>query len=102
MPDLTVGEAREQLAQCRTFAQQLLAKLETLDRDGIVFDLRVGIGPLLSPPTLVHCLTPLRDYLVVGDYVMGLRGVVEWLSDVIESLDFPASRPFAEGRSSNG
>lgn len=96
MADLTVGQARQHLAQSRNGAQALLQSLEALNPSGVVVDLRVGIGPTIPIP-MGKCALPEESYLTVSDYVAAMRGIVTWIDDLILCLDVPDDRPFSEG-----
>jgi len=96
MSTLTIREAKEHLAQCVATARALHGRLAALDRDAIVIDLRVGIGPRTSP-IMVLCKAPDTSLLTVGDYITGVQGIIAWLDDLIEGLDAPDERMFGEG-----
>lgn len=93
MRPLTVGEAKAHLSQCRAQAQALQAKLAELPPRSKV----VGIITRPVPIPFAHCLKVTSDHLVVADYTQGIDGIVQWLSDLIETLDAPDGRPFVEG-----
>jgi hypothetical protein len=96
MSTFTIGEAKEHLAQCKSGAEALLEKLEALHQSGLVIDLRAASGPLVPIP-MAKCAAPKSGFVIVEDYVAAMEDIIGWLSDLIEGLDAPDERAFAEG-----
>ena len=97
---LSIGEAKKSLQQWRDGAQSLLGKLRVLNPNGIVMDTGVASGPIVSLP-MTRCGQTESDHLTVADFVTGMEGLIKWLDDLVECLDAPDGRAFAEGELSD-
>lgn len=93
MQSLTVGEAKTRLARCRAEAEGLHAKLAALPAEAKV----TGIVIRPVPIPFAQCCRVAEDHIMVADYAQGIQGIIQWLSELIETLDAPDGHPFAEG-----
>lgn len=92
MAQLTVGDVRTHLAQCRANAQALLTKVQALPPGSRVIGIVIGPVPL----PIANCKTVTAPHLVAADYAEGLTGIIQWLDDLTATLQVPDSEPFAQ------
>jgi hypothetical protein len=91
MPQLTVGEVRAHLAQCRESASALRTKVRGLP-------LGLGTNGIVVQPVplpMSQCRVVTAERLLAGDYAEGLDGIIQWIDDVTATLRAPDDQPFA-------